>query len=70
MIIKCPVCEGRGVVQTGFYNPYSYFVGSSITLEICHLCNGRMVIDDDDYRQRKAGRIDERRRSKENYQTD
>lgn len=48
MKIKCPVCEGRGVVQQGFYNPYGHGPTTSLTPDTCKTCNGKTIIDDKD----------------------
>lgn len=38
--IKCPVCEGKGVVPQGFYNTYPYSVSNGTGPEICKRCGG------------------------------
>jgi len=41
---KCPVCEGRGNVPVGFYNPYGLGTVSSTTPEECKTCHGSGII--------------------------
>lgn len=41
---KCPVCEGRGVVAQGFYNPYSHSMTSSLAPDKCKTCDGDGII--------------------------
>jgi DnaJ-class molecular chaperone len=42
---KCPVCEGRGIVPTGFYNPgVSMTTSGGTALETCRTCGGTGVI--------------------------
>jgi DnaJ-class molecular chaperone len=39
---KCPVCEGRGQVQAGFYmTTTGCFSSTSLTTEPCRSCEGR-----------------------------
>lgn len=42
MIEKCPVCEGRGIVPSGFYQGISTL--SFLVPEPCRICNGKGVI--------------------------
>lgn len=44
-IVKCPVCEGRGVVPRGFYNPCPDQIHTTIKPETCRRCNGRGTIN-------------------------
>ena len=37
--VKCPVCEGRGFVPAGFYNP-SGGSGTAVSTEKCRSCGG------------------------------
>lgn len=38
---KCPVCNGKGFVPTGFYNSLSdYYISTSTAGEKCRSCNG------------------------------
>ena len=39
---KCPVCEGRGEVQAGFYGGFGAL--TSVSPETCRTCNGKGVI--------------------------
>jgi len=42
---KCPVCEGNGLVQTGFY--YSRYMLDTIvptTSECCRTCGGTGIV--------------------------
>ena len=45
---KCPVCNGRGVVEGGFYNPpmsHEYRPTTTTpTTEICKSCNGQGIL--------------------------
>lgn len=48
MIYKCPVCDGKGVVPSGFYNVcgqnwYSF----NTKPETCRSCNGKGIINED-----------------------
>lgn len=46
----CPVCLGRGFVQSGFYTATSNtYITSTTGVETCHSCNGKgyvQVIDE------------------------
>ncbi len=43
--IKCPVCNGNGLVPNGFYNRTSEtWSTSSAAPETCHSCTGRGYI--------------------------
>jgi len=44
MYQKCPVCEGRGNLPVGFYNPYGLGVTANTSPERCKTCNGDGVI--------------------------
>lgn len=38
----CPVCLGRGFVQSGFYSSTSgTYITSTTGVETCHSCNGK-----------------------------
>lgn len=39
---RCPICEGRGTVEAGFYNPG--LGTTSTTREVCHSCGGAGII--------------------------
>lgn len=43
---KCPVCDGRGIVQCGFYFvPVGQtFTSSNAAPETCRTCNGKGII--------------------------
>jgi len=42
---KCVVCEGRGNVSNGFYNPHEYQLSTTVPLtEICRSCNGQGIL--------------------------
>ncbi len=41
---RCPVCEGRGVVRSGFYNTNPYYASSSISDEKCRTCFGTGIL--------------------------
>lgn len=41
---RCPVCEGRGLVCHGFYNPYATHTDASTQLETCRSCGGSGII--------------------------
>lgn len=42
---KCPVCNGKGIVPTGFYNSLSgYYISSTTVSEKCRSCNGTGII--------------------------
>ncbi len=47
---KCPVCNGTGLVLSGFYNVGIDTVGSSTTnvTEKCRSCNGGGIIHEDE----------------------
>jgi len=40
----CPVCQGRGLVPIGFYNPGNETLSSSTMPERCRSCNGTGVL--------------------------
>lgn len=40
----CPVCEGKGVLPCGFYNPNMMGITYNTNPEICKSCNGTGVI--------------------------
>ncbi len=37
---KCPICEGRGILPNGFYNPLPLGSTTSTAPEICKRCGG------------------------------
>lgn len=40
----CPVCNGRGTVSAGFYNPYDASTTAMETQVTCRACGGKGVI--------------------------
>lgn len=40
----CPVCEGRGNVRQGFYNPWPEYTSTSTAPETCRRCGGAGTI--------------------------
>lgn len=41
----CPVCQGRGVVPQGFYNPHPGVVSTSTAPDGCRTCQGARIIE-------------------------
>lgn len=42
---RCPVCDGRGIVPSGFYTLANDACGTSITdLKQCRTCKGKGII--------------------------
>lgn len=42
---KCPVCDGRGMVGFGFYNPYQQMaITASMDPIECRTCKGKTII--------------------------
>jgi DnaJ-class molecular chaperone len=44
-VLRCPVCDGRGVVTKGFYNPWPFFTGIDTTPDKCRTCEGSGVVE-------------------------
>lgn len=40
----CPVCNGRGFLQAGFYNPFGALGNVTIGEETCRSCGGTGVV--------------------------
>jgi len=41
---KCPVCDGNGIVDTGFYTQTSGYWTSTGGTEMCQACNGAGIV--------------------------
>lgn len=41
---KCPVCNGNGIVDAGFYNQTSGMWASAGGIEPCRACNGQGIV--------------------------
>ena len=43
---KCPICNGKGIVTGGFYNPSDFSI-TGTAQETCRSCNGEgyIIID-------------------------
>jgi hypothetical protein len=46
-IVRCPICEGRGIVPQGFYRHPSGipFSSSDASHEECKACNGSGILE-------------------------
>jgi len=41
---KCPVCNGRGCVPSGFYTYNNYHSTTALLTEMCRTCNGKGIV--------------------------
>jgi len=41
---KCPICNGNGMVDAGFYNQTSGYWTSTEGTEACRACNGTGIV--------------------------
>jgi len=41
---KCPICNGNGIIDAGFYNQTSGYWTSTEGIEACRACNGTGIV--------------------------
>lgn len=50
MVERCPVCNGKGIVQNGFYSSVTgYTISTTTAFETCRSCYGKGYIIIPDY---------------------